>query len=270
MSAIDHTAYFASRLLWPSGRTRIRSQRPCAPSVPAMRTSSCCRLPSRAALSRRNTASETSGLPMKTRSTGRTSCARRGARQRQIGGVGIDHMAAGIGDREPVIGVIGDAAHDRIVGGAVGEADDAGGKGEQVEQPDHRQQRQQRRGYRAAPAPGRCVISATAAATMPPATSSTSTMLPPRRAGSCARHGSGGGSLSGSAVMTKGRGLSSMASMRRAVRAPAPECLNRTRKRKSIRRLFRRVAGHFRQHFRSQPALHHARRPESPRFRPMT
>ena len=38
--------------------------------------------------------------------------------------------------------MIGDAAHHGIVGGAVGEADDAGGKGEQVEQADHRQQRQ--------------------------------------------------------------------------------------------------------------------------------
>ena len=66
----------------------------------------------------------------------------RGPRQRQIGGVGIDHMAAGIGDREPVIGVVGDPAHHRIVGGAVGETDDAGGKGEQIEQADHGQQRQ--------------------------------------------------------------------------------------------------------------------------------
>ena len=38
--------------------------------------------------------------------------------------------------------MIGDPAHHGIVGGAVGETDDAGGKGEQVEQPDHRQQRQ--------------------------------------------------------------------------------------------------------------------------------
>ena len=39
--------------------------------------------------------------------------------------------------------MIGDPAHDRIVGGAIGETDDAGGEGEQVEQPDHRQQRKQ-------------------------------------------------------------------------------------------------------------------------------
>jgi hypothetical protein len=52
-------------------------------------------------------------------------------------------MAAGIGHRQPVMGMIGDPAHHRIVGSAVGEADDAGGEGEQVEQPDHRQQRQQ-------------------------------------------------------------------------------------------------------------------------------
>ena len=52
-------------------------------------------------------------------------------------------MTAGVGDRQAVIGVIGDAAHDRVVGGAIGEANDSGGEGEQVEQPDHRQQRQQ-------------------------------------------------------------------------------------------------------------------------------
>ena len=52
-------------------------------------------------------------------------------------------MAAGIGDRETIIGMVGDPAHHGIVGGAVGEANDAGGEGEQAEQPDHRQQRQQ-------------------------------------------------------------------------------------------------------------------------------
>ena len=100
-------------------------------------------------------------------------------------------MAARIGDREPVIGVVGDAAHDGIVGGAVGEADDAGGKGEQVEQPDHGEQRQHAEdiglGLGAAE-----VISATAIATMPAATSSTSTMLPLRRAGSWAAKRLGG------------------------------------------------------------------------------
>ena len=48
-------------------------------------------------------------------------------------------MAAGIGHRQPVIGVVGDPADHRIVGGAVGETDDAGGKGEQIEQADHGQ-----------------------------------------------------------------------------------------------------------------------------------
>ena len=120
-----------------------------------MRTSSCWRLPSRAAFSRRNTASETSGLPMKTRSTGRTSCARGGAGQRQIGAVEIDDMAARVGDGEAVEGVVGDAAHHGIVGLAVGEADDAGGKGEQIEQADHRQHAPAAREYRAAPGCGR-------------------------------------------------------------------------------------------------------------------
>ncbi len=57
-------------------------------------------------------------------------------------------MTAGIGDRQPVIGLIGDATRHRIVGGAVGETDNAGGEGEQVEQPDHRQKRQQRQDIR--------------------------------------------------------------------------------------------------------------------------
>ena len=66
----------------------------------------------------------------------------RGPRQREIGGVGIDDMAPRIGHRQPVMGMIGDAAHHGVVGGAVGKADDAGGKGEQVEQADHGEQRQ--------------------------------------------------------------------------------------------------------------------------------
>ena len=48
-------------------------------------------------------------------------------RQREIGRVGIDHVTAGIGDRQPVIGMIGDAAHDRIVGGTIGETNNSGG-----------------------------------------------------------------------------------------------------------------------------------------------
>ncbi len=48
-------------------------------------------------------------------------------------------MAAGVGDRQPVMGMVGDAAQDRVVGGPIGEPEDAGGESEQVEQPDHRQ-----------------------------------------------------------------------------------------------------------------------------------
>ena len=67
---------------------------------------------------------------------------RRRPRQRQIGCVAVDDVAAGIGDREAIEGVIGNRAHDRIIRDAVGETDDAGRTREQVEQPDHRQQRQ--------------------------------------------------------------------------------------------------------------------------------
>ena len=66
----------------------------------------------------------------------------RSPRQRQIGGVGIDHVPPGIRDRQPVIGMIGDVAHHRVVGGTVGETDDARGKREQIEQADHCQERQ--------------------------------------------------------------------------------------------------------------------------------
>ena len=66
-------------------------------------------------------------------------------------------MTAGVGDREAVIGEIGDAADDRIVGRAIGETNDSGRESEQVEQADHRQQRQQPEniGLRLRPADGR-------------------------------------------------------------------------------------------------------------------
>ena len=67
----------------------------------------------------------------------------RRSRERKIGRVGIHNVSLGIGDREAVIGMVGDAAPNRIVGRAIGEADDAGGESEQAEQPDHRQQREQ-------------------------------------------------------------------------------------------------------------------------------
>ncbi len=51
-------------------------------------------------------------------------------------------MALRVGHGQTVMGVIGDAAHHGVVGGAVGETDDTGGKGEQVEQADHGEQRQ--------------------------------------------------------------------------------------------------------------------------------
>jgi hypothetical protein len=67
----------------------------------------------------------------------------RSPRERQIGRVGIDHVTAGVGDRQPVMGMIGDAARDRIVGGTIGKANNSGGEGEQVDQPDHGQKRKQ-------------------------------------------------------------------------------------------------------------------------------
>jgi hypothetical protein len=52
-------------------------------------------------------------------------------------------MAAGVGDREAVIGEIGDAPDHRIVGRAIGETNDSGRKSKQIEQADHRQKRKQ-------------------------------------------------------------------------------------------------------------------------------
>ena len=67
----------------------------------------------------------------------------RRARKREIGRVRIDHVTAGIGDRQSVIGMIGDATHDRIVSSTIGETNNPRGVSEQVEQPDHRQERKQ-------------------------------------------------------------------------------------------------------------------------------
>ena len=65
------------------------------------------------------------------------------SREREIGGIEVHHVAAGVGHGQTVEGVVGDARDHGIVGRAIGEADDSGGESEQVEQPDHRQQRQQ-------------------------------------------------------------------------------------------------------------------------------
>src|SRR5437879_11223380 len=81
------------------------------------------------------------------------------------------------------------------------------------------------------------VVSAIAIATIPPATSSTRTMLPLRRAGSWAVNGSRDGSLSGSAVI-QGDAACRHGCEAIYIYTLAPECLNRTRKRKSVKRLF--------------------------------
>ncbi len=234
MSAIDHTEYFASRLLAPSGRTRIRSQRPWAPSGPC--DPDFLLLP--LALARRLEQAEHRlrhiGIADEDALDRAHLLGGRGPRQRQIGGVGIDDVAAGIGDREPVMGVVGDPAHHRIVGGAVGEADDAGGKGEQIEQADHGQQRQHAEdiglGLGAADghqhdrdrddAGGHQQHQHDAAAT-------------PRRL--MGREGLGGRMAVGFGGHIRGRkpvGMGWRADLRASL-----ECLNRTGKRKSIRRL---------------------------------
>ena len=53
---------------------------------------------------------------MNTRSTGRTSSASVGADQIEIGGVGIEHAAALVGDHDAVEGVVDDRLEHRIVG----------------------------------------------------------------------------------------------------------------------------------------------------------
>ena len=180
--------------------------------------------------------------------------------QRQIGGVGIDHVAVRIGDHEPVIGMVGDAAHDGVVGGAAGETDDAGGKGEQAEQPDHGEQREHAEdiGLRLGAAD---VISATADRDQPAATSSTSRCCRPA-APAVGHDGSAGRIMSVSAVIQE---TLPVGIMKRPPRAPLPECLNRTGKRKSIKRLFDDLHA-----FRAGFVPARQARPEIPRLRPIT
>ena len=143
MSAIDHTAYFASRL--PCAERTHPHPQPAA--VAAVVAGDADLFLLALAFARRLQQAEHRfrhiGIadedPLHRAHVLRAG----GAGQRQIGGVEIDDVAARVGDREAVEGMIGDPPHHRIVGAAVGEADDAGGEGEQVEQPDHGEQRQQ-------------------------------------------------------------------------------------------------------------------------------
>ena len=57
----------------------------------------------------------------------------RSSRERKIGRVEIDDMTTRVGDREAVMGMIGDPAGHRVVGAAIGETNDAGSEGEQAE-----------------------------------------------------------------------------------------------------------------------------------------
>ncbi len=143
MSEIDHTAYFASRLLWPSGRTRIRSQRPWVPSVAGDADFLLLALAFARGLEQAKHRLRHIGIADEDPLHGAGLQRGRSPRERKIGGVGIDYMAARVGDRQPVIGMIGDAARHRVVGGTIGEANNSGRESEQVEQPDHGQKRKQ-------------------------------------------------------------------------------------------------------------------------------
>ncbi|MEY9683405.1 hypothetical protein ABIF13_004179 [Bradyrhizobium elkanii] len=160
------------------------------------------------------------------------------AGQREIGGVGIDHVAAGVGDDEPFLGLVGDPRHHRIIGGTVGEADDAGGKGEQVEQPDGGEQRQHaediglRLGAADGHQPDRHRDDAGG-----DQDHQQDAAVPPRWPVGHERLGHGRIVAIGGHLERHG----SSASRRRPAGHLAPECLNRTRKRKSNRRQFRKL-----------------------------
>ncbi len=93
MSAIDHTAYSPRACRSPSGRTRIRSQRPCAPSGAGDADLFLLAL----ALARRLEQAEHRFRDVGIADEDALDRARilrgRGAGQRQIGGVGIDDVA---------------------------------------------------------------------------------------------------------------------------------------------------------------------------------
>ena len=173
-------------------------------------------------------------------------------------------MAARIGHRQPVIGMVGDAAHHGVIGGAVGETDNAGGKGEQVEQADHREQRQHAEdiglGLGAADGHQRDRHRDDAGSDQQ---HQHDAAAPPRRL--MGREGLGG-RMAVSFGGHIGRRCPSAWDDALASRA-SPECLNRTRKRKSIRRLFAHELTLFKAI--SVPSVTCAGRPV-PRFRPMT
>ena len=81
---------------------------------------------------------------MNTRSTGRTSSASVGVGQREIGGVGVDHAAAPVGDQEAVDRLVDHRLEHRIAGLLAGDAQDAGGEREQREHADHGEEGEQR------------------------------------------------------------------------------------------------------------------------------
>ncbi len=201
---------------------------------------------------------------------------RRRPREREIGRVGIGHVTAGVGDREAVIGEIGDAADHRIVGRAIGEANDPGREGEQIEQADHRQQREQPENVglrlRAADRRERDRDGDDRAGHQQ---HQHDAAAPPRRlvGGRSARgtdHCQVRRSYQGTRPVDVDGTRFWRAGMRRAVGTPAPECLNRTRKRKSIRRLFPPITASSGTFGIAGLSRYHTRRPESPRLRPMT
>ena len=130
------------------------------------------------------------------------------------------------------MGMVGDPAHHRIVGGAVGEPDDAGGKGEQVEQADHGEQRQHAEniGLGLGAADGHQRHRHRDDAGGHQQHQHDATAAPRRFVG---REGLGGRMAVGFGGHI-GRTQPSAWRLRAGLRAP-PECLNWARKRKSIR-----------------------------------
>ena len=143
MSAIDHTAYFALAL----ALAKRPHPQPQPAAVVAVGAGDADLLLLALAFARRleQTKHRLRHVGIADEDPLHRAHVRRGRspRERKIGRIEIDDMTARVGDREAVMGMIGDAARHRIVGAAIGETNDAGSESEQAEQPDRRQQRQQ-------------------------------------------------------------------------------------------------------------------------------
>ena len=142
-SAIDHTVSLASRLLSPSGRTRMRNQRPVSPRIDV----DAHLLLQAAAFARRLEQPEDrlrdAGIADEHPLDRPHVVGVGGLDQPQIGGIGVDDAPGGIGDQDRVGPAVDQALDQRAGRIAARDAQHAGREREQEEHADHRQDGQQ-------------------------------------------------------------------------------------------------------------------------------